>query len=72
MKTNEPLQKSTDIDIDTLDVIKCPDCNHTVFIQAIELRKVPMVLSNSGKEEILQLKILICHICGRKIKRTEL
>lgn len=59
------------VDLQTLKNVMCPNCQCQTFIGATELKKVPAILSNSGKPEIAQLNILLCSKCGRKLDKAD-
>ena len=56
-----------DIDVNKLSIHTCPQCNNSAFIEATEIRILSLLLSPTGKTEIIKVPVAVCSMCGRKV-----
>jgi ferredoxin-like protein FixX len=56
-------QQMINVNMDELKTIQC-QCGKFVFEQVLVLKVIPAVLSNTGKEGLVQLPCLKCVECG--------
>jgi len=52
------------LDISKLPWVECA-CGSKTFDSGIMVKKVSMILSPSGKEEIIPVDIILCKSCGK-------
>ncbi len=52
------------VNLKDLATIKCPNCDKEFFITVWQLKKVPALVSKSGKDEILPIAGFQCVNCG--------
>lgn len=71
INNNRSQKQRIEIDIDTLETFTCPECKNSIFTQAIEIKKVPMVISKTGNPETTQLNIVVCSKCGHKVTNED-
>ena len=60
------------IDVNELPTHHCPRCHNAAFIEATEIRILSMIISPSGKNEIIKVPIAVCSTCGRKVLNGDL
>ena len=48
------------------------NCNCDIFIKAVQVRKIPRLLSKTGKDEFINLESLICFECDQAVTPKEL
>ncbi len=51
-------------DINNLPWVECT-CGNKTFDSGIMVKKISMILSPSGKEEIVPVDIIMCKLCGK-------
>jgi len=59
---NTQMKPSFDIDQTTSEF--CESCKGEAFIQSVLLRKVPALLTETGKEGYLPIQVFACVKCG--------
>lgn len=47
-------------------------CGNVYFDSVINLRKISAISSPTGKEELLQLKTLLCRKCGNRFEKPKI
>ena len=67
-----PKNLNLNVNISELETVKCFNCDRMLFTKAIEIRKIPGILSNSGKPEVLQLEVFVCLHCNRKLEKEDI
>ena len=50
--------------IDKCMDIPCLNCQHPIYVQVFRFKKLPALITNSGKEEELALTSFVCGRCG--------
>lgn len=71
-KISTPKISMPKIPLENIPTHKCPRCNHTGFVGGFELRPISKIISASGKDEIMQTRILLCSMCGSKVEKKDL
>lgn len=61
-KNNEQLNMN--IDISKMETLKCEKCNNPFFNPTFIIKKVPAIMSPTGKESIVPIQIFSCGNCG--------
>ncbi len=46
------------------EAVFCGECKSPIFEQCIMIRKVSAFISPSGKEEFIQMPVMVCKHCG--------
>jgi predicted nucleic-acid-binding Zn-ribbon protein len=74
MNNLQPLQQppKLKVDLSQLKTHKCVKCENTSFIAGMEVRVLPMLLSPTGKLEIVNVPIAVCSICGARVLESDL
>ena len=54
------------VDINTLEDIVC-ECGEKIFTQLARFKKIPALMSNTGKEQLYPIIITICAECGKQL-----
>jgi len=62
----QSMQARLNIDLEKCETLFCAHCGNKTFTDRITLKKVPALLSPTGREMILEMKEKICSLCGRK------
>lgn len=57
------VKQQINVNQDNTTPIKCDECGCEIFTQGVMLRKMSAILSPTGKEEVFDLPVLICHQC---------
>jgi hypothetical protein len=57
------LQPQINIDINKLETVKCPVCQHEYFDVIYKLGKLPAISSPSGQAQLIQLTFYECNNC---------
>ena len=60
------------IDHTQLQLYSCPHCLNTVFLDAVEIKILPLVISPTGRKEIIKIPVIICAICRKKINLNDI
>ena len=42
----------------------CPECSESTFKTVFTLKKISVLMSQSGKEELINLETFVCSVCG--------
>lgn len=45
--------------------VQCSECGSKIFHEAVVLKKVSMLLSGTGKEELVPIPVYVCDKCGK-------
>ena len=53
-----------------LPTIRCEKCDNKTFRQVVVLKKLSSLISPTGEEDILPIKVFICEKCGAICKDT--
>ena len=64
---NKQKPPKIEIDINKLPIHTCLKCHNTAFIEATEIRIVSLLLSPTGKTEVIKVPVAVCSMCGRKV-----
>lgn len=59
-------QQTVNVDISQADDIMCEKCECPYFTDVIRIKKLSMLLSPTGREEIINLQTLVCAGCGHE------
>jgi uncharacterized Zn finger protein len=57
-------QAKPTLNIKSTTEVKCDSCNCNSFIEAVLLRKVSALLTDTGKEGYLPIQVFACSACG--------
>jgi len=57
------------LDIASLSNLVCKSCKNEMFWQCFFLKKLPGVMSRSGRDEMIIVQIFICRNCGLEFNR---
>jgi ribosomal protein L32 len=52
------------VDVLGLDNIICKNCGFALYREAYILKRLPMLQSPTGKEEIVPVPVMVCMACG--------
>lgn len=55
--------QTINVDLNSLQVIKCPTCKGKSFTQTYELRYLPRILSPSNQPGIIKVPMNLCDYC---------
>jgi hypothetical protein len=66
----EPSQMKMKVNIQECPDVVCsePDCGCKFFIAALRVKKISMLLSQSGKEEMHPIQSFVCFKCGKELE----
>lgn len=53
-------------------ICKTEECESNTFIKVLRVRKIPRLLSNTGKDEMLYLETLKCADCNISVTQKQL
>ena len=53
------------VDLDSCESVKCENCGGEIFTVVYVIKKIPPLLSRSGREELLSLPYFRCVACGK-------
>jgi len=45
-------------------LVKCKECDGSVFVEGFEIRSISAIISPTGNEEIFKVPVPICANCG--------
>lgn len=48
------------------------DCESETFVKVLKVRKIPRLLSKTGKDEMLYLETLLCFECQEMVMQKQL
>ena len=68
-------QVRININLDTLEIVTCPDCENSVFKTNLSIfKKLPSIQSPTGQSQLIRIDLISCPICNRffQIKDNEL
>ena len=54
-------------ELEAMPEITCPECGFDNFMQTFKVKKVSMILSKTGKQEIVPIQTFICAKCKRQL-----
>jgi hypothetical protein len=57
-------QKNLNIELSTLENLRCPDCGNQTFQKIFILKKIDAEKSPTGKDGLIPLEVLGCNKCG--------
>ncbi len=60
------------VDINKLDSFHCPQCKCSAFKSVFQLMNVPALYSQTGRDEILKVDLLMCLSCAAVYHPTQL
>ena len=60
------------IDHTQLQLYQCPHCMNTTFLDAAEIKILPLVISPTGRKEIIKIPVIICAVCRKKINQNDI
>ena len=52
------------IDLNSIDNVKCDECDSDVFSPAFIIKKISALMAPSGKETLMPIQLFKCGICG--------
>ncbi len=60
-------QQQQQISINPKDTtaIKCESCENEIFVEGFMLKKISAILSPSGREEMFNIPVPLCSMCGK-------
>lgn len=64
MENMQTPQAQVKVNIEELEDITCSSCGNYTFIPVMFMKKVSVLLTQSGKEEILPIQIYACNVCN--------
>ena len=64
---NKQRPPKIEIDINKLPIHTCSKCHNTAFIEATEIRVMSLLLSPTGKTEVIKVPVAVYSMCGRKV-----
>ena len=64
---NKQKPPKIEVDINKLPIHICSSCHNTAFLEATEIRIVSLLLSPTGKTEVIKVPVAVCSMCGRKV-----
>lgn len=66
-----PLQgqkiQMTIAELEALPHAVCKECGGENFIQAVKLKSVSMLLSQSGQQEVIPMQTFVCIVCKHQL-----
>jgi hypothetical protein len=63
--------KNINVNVNDCTDIVCPECGCQYWTQAVMVKKLPSLLSPTGKEEIIPMPIYLCQSCKCPITAVE-
>ena len=57
-------QQTVNVDLSKADDILCQRCGAPYFMEGMRLKRLSMLLSPTGKEEMINVQVLLCMKCG--------
>lgn len=57
-------QQQVQVDISKAEDVLCPNCGGPYFMEMIRLKKLSIILSPTGREEMINVQVLACANCG--------
>lgn len=61
-----PQQQRINVDLSKAEDVVC-ECGCGYFMEAMRVKKLSMLLSPTGREEIVPIQTLVCLECGKEI-----
>ncbi|MCK5016050.1 MAG: hypothetical protein KAS32_03170 [Candidatus Peribacteraceae bacterium] len=55
------------VDISQAEDIFCQQCNAPYFMEGMRMKRLSMIVSPTGKEEIVNVPVLLCMQCGLEL-----
>lgn len=59
-----PQQQRINVDLRDAQDIFCVRCNNPYFMEGLRLKKLSVIVSPTGKEELIPMQTLLCMNCG--------
>lgn len=60
----QPKQQQINVDISQAEDVLCPQCGQPYFMEGMRIKKLSRFLSPTGKEEMINMQVLLCMSCG--------
>ena len=67
----DPRQAQVGIDVNKLEIIPCSKCNLTDFIQTVQFRFLPKIVSPTGQEGVVNVGKFYCSNCGHPFEESQ-
>lgn len=65
-------QQKIHVDLNSMDLMECPKCKGTLWLNVYHIKKIPALISKTGNQEIAMIPAnLICIKCGTPFTETE-
>ena len=65
------IPRQVNVNIMELDSIKCNECGSEYWEEAMLIKKIPAVISESGREQISPVPCLLCKGCGMEFTESQ-
>jgi len=65
MKPQNPLPGAQmNVDVSNAETLKCEECGNILWIQSFIVKRIPALMSPSGKEMLAPIEVFSCGNCG--------
>lgn len=61
-------QQRVNIDISQASDVVCDNCQSPYFMEVMRVKRLSMLVSPTGREEMINIPVLVCANCGTEIK----
>ena len=65
-------QMQMNLDMDKTTELICDSCEHTIFTQAFEMRKLSKLVSPTGEAAVIPVPIFVCSKCGERLNLEDI
>lgn len=62
-----PKAVQVNVDLDTLKDLTCKSCTGLHFISALRFKRVPAIVSPTGKPDLAVLNVVVCITCSTEL-----
>jgi len=64
MGQGAPQRQTINVDLSKAEDVVCLQCGGPYFMEGIRIKKLSMLLSPTGREEMANMQVLLCMQCG--------
>lgn len=62
-----PPRATINVDLSSLSDVLCESCGNATFEEVIKIKKLSKIVSPSGNDELVFMKVLTCYACGSEL-----